>query len=102
MGNTSGLVLPSPLAFVTSLSMADVEEVLRRYRNAPPQAVLDSKTSPSFNASSTYLKTILTGVIEGVATGAVDMDSVFRCYRNGAMVVNDDDEVRGEGSKRMK
>ena len=76
MGNDNTKI-KSDLSFMTQITRIDVEEIFRRYRNAPPQSVIDGRSCPSFQATSNYLKTILTGVVDGVVTGSVSVNAVF-------------------------
>ena len=104
MGNLDSAPLPHPFTFATSLSLADVEEVVRRFRVSPPQNGDTSKFG--CNATKGYIKTILIGVVEGVfmasqtpsershgssselsshPTASVDVEALFNSFVNGKM-----------------
>ncbi|GMI43055.1 hypothetical protein TrCOL_g2450 [Triparma columacea] len=93
MGNINPSSPRLAIDFAFRMSLADVEHVMERYRKAPPQTVIEGRSCPSFQATSNYLKTILTGVIEGVGTGGVDIDAVFNSFKNSPMELNEDEEM---------
>ncbi|GMI02963.1 hypothetical protein TrVE_jg9711 [Triparma verrucosa] len=108
MGNLSACPLPPPYSFATSLSIGDVEEVARRFRVSPPQTEKDKGTKFGVNCTANYLKTILTGVVEGVfmasqggtasppasiasddgqhPTSGVDVEALFDGFMSGKLI----------------